>query len=516
MTPQIETEIKGNFFKHPFAELVTEISLARLNGSLRASDKEKKYVVYFKSGKIVFAASNARSVRLFEFMLQRNRLTKQDLAKFPNFPNDIEFAAHLEDTNILTKSQCAELFTEQIEAIIVDILSLPNADWSFSSLTRIRDGLAYEINTPQLLVRYARCLPVDNVLGRFRSLDESFSRTNLPDVAVDLYPDEAFVLSRFGEASQTAAEIVSVATLPQGRTLQAIYTLWVGGLLVRNDLRPAFSASQIASMRGARLEIKREARMPAVQPRDLAKENGKKSPAKTESAPKEREITISLDEYLERVENAQTYYDILGINSEAEIDELKRAYFTLARSFHPDKYHYEGGETLKRIQHAFTQLAQAHETLKNDGTREIYDYRMRKEIAEREKHRAAGTLGERNIKLEQAEENFGHGFTLLTKGEAETALPFLARAVHYSPKNARYHAYYGKALSADDTQRHKAESEMQAALRIDPNNATFRLLLAEFFIQKNLLKRAEGELTRLLAIFPSNRDANELLDRLKS
>ena len=66
------------------------------------------------------------------------------------------------------------------------------------------------------------------------------------------------------------------------------------------------------------------------------------------------------------------------------------------------------------------------------------------------------------------------------------------------------------------TQRHKAESEMQAAVRIDPDSPTFRIMLAEFFIQINLLKRAEGELTRLLDIFPGNREALTLLEKLKS
>ena len=99
--------------------------------------------------------------------------------------------------------------------------------------------------------------------------------------------------------------------------------------------------------------------------------------------------------------------------------------------------------------------------------------------------------------------------------EHEQALPFLARAVHFAPKNARYHAYYGRALSNDSKQRHKAEGEMQAALKLDPNNPTFRILLAEFFIEVNLLKRAEGELKRLLDVFPNNREARDLLAKLQ-
>lgn len=65
-------------------------------------------------------------------------------------------------------------------------------------------------------------------------------------------------------------------------------------------------------------------------------------------------------------------------------------------------------------------------------------------------------------------------------------------------------------------QRHKAESEMQTAVRIDPNNANYRLILAEFFIQNNLFKRAGGELNRLLTTSPDNREARDLLERIKS
>ncbi len=55
---------------------------------------------------------------------------------------------------------------------------------------------------------------------------------------------------------------------------------------------------------------------------------------------------------------------------------------------------------------------------------------------------------------------------------------------------------------------------MQAALRLEPDNADVRLMLAEFFVQVNLLKRAEGELNRLLAIFPGNSEPRALLDSM--
>ncbi len=516
MTPQKELEISGNFFTHPFAELVTEIMQARLNGSLRGSDKEKKWVIYFKKGKAVFAVSNARNIRLFDVLMRRGRITKKDLAQIPNFSNDFELTNYLQDNDLLSKDECGQLFTEQIQGIFIDILSWKEGDWSFSSLTRVRDGLEFDINAKQLLIDYVRCLPVAAVLGRFRSLDETFMRSPAPNNDVILVPEEAFVLSRAEQTLLTAADLVTVAGMTEQRALHVIYTLWTGGLLVRREWQPAFSEALVGAMRGARLELKQEAKlMHTAAPIAEPNKTGAEPRSDVEAAP-EAKVTISVEDYLSRVENAETYYDILDVDIDAPVDELKRAYFWLARNFHPDRYHAEGGETLKRVQRAFTELAQAHETLKNEASRQMYDYRMRKEITDREKHRADGTPGDRDVKTEQGVEHFDRGFSLLMEGDVERALPFLARAVHFDSKNARYHAYYGKALSADGTQRHKAESEMQAAVRIDPDSPTFRILLAEFFIQNNLLKRAEGELTRLLDIFPGNREALKLLDKLKS
>jgi predicted Zn-dependent protease len=116
---------------------------------------------------------------------------------------------------------------------------------------------------------------------------------------------------------------------------------------------------------------------------------------------------------------------------------------------------------------------------------------------------------------EQATLNFKQGFDFLMNDNPDAAVQFLARAVYFDKNNARYHAYFGKALSADKKHRHKAEAEFQTAVKLDAENAAYRIMLAEFFIQVGLFKRAEGELNRLLAIFPSNREARTLLDSLQ-
>jgi curved DNA-binding protein CbpA len=57
-------------------------------------------------------------------------------------------------------------------------------------------------------------------------------------------------------------------------------------------------------------------------------------------------------------------YDILGINSAASKDEIKKAYRSKAQTMHPDK----GGEA-----GAFAEILKAYETLMDDEKRSIYD-----------------------------------------------------------------------------------------------------------------------------------------------
>jgi curved DNA-binding protein CbpA len=232
-------------------------------------------------------------------------------------------------------------------------------------------------------------------------------------------------------------------------------------------------------------------------------------------APVKPELT--LEKYLAATEAAETHYELLHISHKATPAEIKLAYFGLAKRFHPDLFHKKtDAKTEARIQHAFTEIAHAYEVLREEETRKTYDFKLRRLLQELEKlspeERSKPKVEQKT--LTEASEIFEYGFNLLMDEEYEQALPYILRAVHLAPDMARYHAYYGKLLSVDKNQRFKAEAEFQAAIKLEPENPTFRIMLVEFFIQYNLVKRAEGELNRLLTAFPNNKEARALLDSL--
>jgi len=521
MTAKNELDHNGIIRLHPLAELLVEIGQARLNGSLRLANGDHKIIIYFHSGEVIYAISNARAFRLFDILLRENKIDKEFLATNPNFTNDMELAKSLAIKGVMTKAEIDGLFVSQIEAILTNSIAWDEGDWSFSPLARLRDGIRFKINANKLLIDRARKLTPEAAFSRFKSVSESFSLKSEIDTGLDLLPHEAFVFTRFSGRPLMIEEVKMLSGMPDSATFHTLYTLWMGGFLIRTEWNAAFSENKLAAIKSAKLELKREAEIretekPVEKPTSLEPEKQTEPEQQAEPVVEEG---ISLDDYLARSENAKTHYEMLGIDVKVEMKDVKQSYFALAKRFHPDHFHHVDDPLLVgRIQSAFTKLAQGYDVLKTQDSRDAYDFKMRKELAEQEKRAASGASKEeisKQVQSEQAAELFEHGFSLLMDEEFEAATPFLTRAVFLAPENPKYHAYYGKALSADDTQRHKAESEMQTAIKMDSTNPTFRLILAEFFIQMNMTKRAEGELTRLLQIFPSNREAAILLDSLR-
>ena len=513
MPPQSNLDLKGDFRSHPFAELMVEIIQAKLSGSLRLSHGKHKAVVYFRNGAVVYAASNSRDLRLFSILLNLRKIDQKALSQYSNITNDAELAVALEESKVFTKKELDEFITAQVESIIVDALTWPDGDWHFSPLARLRDDLVYRTDVFKLLVDYARCMPSQVVYQRFKSVQEVFYRDAAPQTSAVLQAHEKFALESFNGSQLTIEQLRPVCKLPESALIQSLYVLWLGGLLIRRDWNAAFNATKIGEIRSAKVSLVKEALTVERKPEpDASAENA------STDAVRLPDMDLSLEDYLARVENAETLYDALGVATNCALSEIKNAYFAMAKLFHPDRFHREEPAKLRRIQIAFTEIAHAYETLKTKDGRESYDFKMRKELEYREKRRAAAAAdpsAPADRQAEQGLESFEKGLEALNDEEFAAAAGHLSRAVHYSPQNALYHAYFGQALSYLDKQHHKAEASLQTAVKLDPRNPKIRMMLVQFFIDIKMAKRAEGELKRFLELVPGNPEATKLLNKLQ-
>lgn len=249
--------------------------------------------------------------------------------------------------------------------------------------------------------------------------------------------------------------------------------------------------------------------------------------------PAEESETENVDGFLDRLRVAESYYDILGVEATASSDSLKSAYYDLARRYHPDRFRKVEPALLARLESAFARITQAYDTLRDEGLRGSYNVKLQarkkaQKIADSAPKPTTplpttptpsatdATPNEAPISLAQrAENDFKEGYAALEQGQRKLATGLFASAARLVPNEPRYRAYYGQMLAADEQTRRAAEAELQAAVKLDPQNAEYRLMLAQLFRDLGFAIRARGEAERAVAADPNNRKARDLLRELK-
>jgi len=129
-------------------------------------------------------------------------------------------------------------------------------------------------------------------------------------------------------------------------------------------------------------------------------------------------------------------------------------------------------------------------------------------------HVPEGTTEPAMPAAERAELQFKEGLAALELGERKAALGLFASAASAVPKEPRYRARYGQLLALNENTRRIAETELLAAIKLDPQNAEYRVILAELYRDLGLKLRAKGEAERALEADPDNRKARDLLQAL--
>jgi DnaJ-class molecular chaperone len=219
---------------------------------------------------------------------------------------------------------------------------------------------------------------------------------------------------------------------------------------------------------------------------------------------------------------------VLAVPPEAASADLKAVYYQLARRYHPDRFRKADAALVTRMESAFARITQAYETLRDDGLRASYNAKLQarkkvEQLADAAPKPAAPSPQLETVAAEEpvvavaerAEIHFKEGFAQLELGQRKAALSLFASAARAVPNEPRYRAYYGQMLADNESTRRAAEAELSAAIKLDPKNSEYRVMLAELYRDLGLKLRAKGEAERAVAADPNNAKARELLRALK-
>lgn len=505
--------MNGQLSEQPLAELIREIAATKMSGALRLTRERVRAVLYTQAGALTYARSNLHAHRLTQCLRRWGFLTTEQLATFAGADAEADVCAALVAARVIAAHDLPNLRVRQATDVLRPLLLWTDGAWSYDPRARLAEAVAGAVATNELLLESARRLPVEFAAARLAD-EDMLAPARAPLAQLTLLPTEAFILSRV-DMPLKLAELVAISGLPEAQTRHTAYALALAGLLERAVWPRMFDERAQAQARAT------HAPQPAVAAQ-VAPAALKDAPPVEPAPEAEPDPQAEIADLLARVRGADNY-QTLGVARTAAADEIKRAYYALAKRFHPDRFRRAVDDAERtRIETAFAQIAQAYETLSDDKARAAYDLKLPAESAAKSSPAHAPVAVQRPapgasqaVKQASAEENFQHGLAALKHDNQRMAAAYLAEAVRLAPQQARYHAYYGRALAHDPRTRRQAETAMQTAITLDPANATYHVMLAELYQLLGHTRRAEGELIRALGHDPRHAGARQLLDQIK-
>ncbi|CDM66397.1 DUF4388 domain-containing protein [Pyrinomonas methylaliphatogenes] len=459
--------MNGQLGEYPLAELIREISDESLSGALRLRRARARAALYFDHGDLVHVATNLRPLRLIECLRRWRAISAETLARFAALP-DLELGAALLSHGVIGAEELKSLRARQMLESLPPLLLWTDGEWEFDPRVRVAEELRSATDIRSLLVESARRLPAAFIASRLID-DELLAPTGSP-LILDLKPTEAFILSRL-DAPLKLGELLSISGLPEDEARRAVYALMLAGL------------------------IRRAADKRALAPQGPPTQRREAAPTQDQ----ERDERAEIAELLARAEAAD-FYQTLGVSRQATPQQIKTAYYALAKRFHPDRFSRAlDAETRSRIESAFARITQAYETLNDSAARAAYDLKL-----------ASPTSAPTGPHQPDAEEFYERGLAALRAGEIERAAAEFSEAVKLSPHEARYRAALGRALMGERSRRRQAEAELQMAIKLDGSNVDYRVWLAELYRSVGLYRRALQELEHALSFDARHAEAQRL------
>jgi len=553
--------MNGDLAQRALIDVLADVQRRQASGVLRIQKDATTRQIFIDAGIMIrFAVSTLPTESITALFRNRGALTDEQLRQAT--------AAKLQDEllgttiarlGLITKENLTELTREHIHRVVLGALAMREGTYEFQAgALPFREQLDGGLSTPEILLEWVRALPdADAIRRRFGSLEARVMMSPRPPEgyqAIKLNPAEGFIMSRV-DGRTSAAEICMVSPMGEDTTVRALFGLALAGILTMPEgaveiplhpaapaprpgtaprttapaSSPAVGAPRAPTNGGAAAAPQTgtkqgpSAPRPGARPAGLAKPVGARAgashPARRPApsmAP--RRVTSVIErvrpatpaelesEMLQRFEQMrdQDLYQILGVAAGSPSDDVRRAYYGLAKKFHPDKFTRE--DMKAKAEKVFAHITEAYSTLSNAETRTKYDedQAIRKGSHAQEKKADGGDM---------AHMNFKHGREMFDKGKLGEAISFLQNACDQDPSKAEHFHYLAQAQSRNPRWKKDAEENFLKALERDPTNADIYAQLGSLYSKGGLHSKARDMFKKALQWDPASQEA---LDGLAS
>ena len=465
---------RGTLDATPLPGLLLSLYRRRASGRLHLSRESLTKRVWLRDGVPVLAESNLPSESLGIQLLDAGRISRDDYAKLVETVRErrCKEGAALLSMGLMGPQDLFTALKDQVRRRLLDSMGWPRGEWSFDPqdapgpdasafrcdpVALTHEGVA--IHWPPSRLRAA-------LAERFARYPEPSDRLAALGARLHQDPDVERLLAGL-DGSRTLGEALGAS--PGPTALAAAWVLDALGAAAWRDepVGAATGAGANAPDAGPEFEILvGGAAPPSKVDRSARVAPGARAaaarPVSPEAVALRKDITVLHASLGER-----DHYGMLGLERDAALAAVKRAYFAAAKRFHPDALGALGlGDVRAQAPEVFARIVQAYETLSDPARRRDYDKNL------------DGEGSDEIARVMQAEALYRKAEIMLRAGNFNGAHDFLRPAVQLYPDEAAYQSALGWALyKKRPSDPESARTHLAKAIELDRQDAVahFRL-----------------------------------------
>jgi tetratricopeptide (TPR) repeat protein len=536
----------------PLFQLMRDIYVGGRTGHLHFTRPKQWRSLRFLKGQILHATSDVEGEHLGDVLVRYGLLAQGDLdrARVIVLSERKKLGTVLDSMGLMAKEELESSIKLHVREVLFNVTEMPDVKFSFEELgedTFLEEELRSRVAPGEMILEAARRIQepaiVTAVLGDIDRVIAPASHPMLGAQKLTLTPTDGFVLSRV-DGTLTAREVFHLTPLPAEDTERSLFALLCTGAVEyrapaarstpRSGTRHApGSGSAAAAPSPPPSVVAPAAPAPPPPPAAAAAATPSAPPApKTDPAASEATRRAAAEARRREIQDlhdslrSRDHFEILGITRAASADEVKDAYFRLARPYHPDAPLDASLEDLREKRSAvFIRLSEAYEILRNPTSRQRYETSFQARRAPRPEPPppAAGSTVpapapppaplDPAVDEKLAATEFAKAQRLMGEEKYWDAIQILEGAIPRLEATAsrRARVMLARAYMKNPKWRHRAEEVLGQVVREAPDAPEPYLVLGELYRGAQLRARAAAMYRKVLQLSPRNEEALDAL-----